>query len=152
MASFAGDELFVKTKERFLETHTDPFLQTTFSHIISRNLANLVDSKKLHEWREILAYCVTYSNDGGKQLAMELGNELLQKRNDMDSAIICFIVANAFSPALELWMRKLRNEMMKTNHTKERTRLVYKTFEKVFVLRAITRSFEPNKLFDELIM
>ena len=143
----------MKTKDRFLQTHTDPFLQTTFSHIISRNLSQLVDSKRLHEWKEILAYCVTYSNDGGKQLAMELGNELLQKRNDMDSAIICFIVANAFAPALDLWMRKLRHDLEKVNQQyKERAKLVHKTLEKVFVLRMITRSFEPNGAFDELIM
>lgn len=112
----------------------------------------MVDSKKLHEWKEILAYCVTYSNDGGKQLAMELGNELLQKRNDVDSAIICFIVANAFAPTLDLWMRKLRAELTKVHYYKDRAKLIHKTFEKAFVLRGITHCFEPNTAFDELIL
>ncbi len=61
-------------------------------------------------------------------------------------------MANAFAPALDLWMRKLRHELAKVHYYKERAKLVHKTFEKALVLRAITRSFEPNPVFDELIM
>lgn len=152
LAASSGEDLFVKTRDNFLRNHSDPFLQTTFSYIISKDLFKLVDSKQLHEWKEILAYCVIYSNDGGKQLAKELGNELLNKRNDIDNAIICFIVANDFSLALNLWMRKLKMELGKAKNNKERARLVHKVFEKAFMLRTITRTLESNPVFDELIM
>ncbi len=151
LASFAGDELFTKTKEKFLQTHKDPFLQTTFSHVISRNLSNLIDSKAFYEWKEVLAYCVTYSTDGGKQLAMNLGNELLQKRNDVDSAIICYIVANAFGSALELWTRKLSHALRQVDR-RQRPLLLHRTFEKAFALRMITRSFESSPAFDALVV
>ncbi len=151
LASFAGDELFAKTKDRFLQSHKDVFLQSTFTHVISRNLASLIDGKTLHEWKETLAYCVTYSNDGGKQLAMELGNELLHKCNDADSAIICYIVANAFGPALELWSKKLVAVYAQARH-RERLMLLHRTFEKVLVLRMITKSFDPSPLFDSLLI
>lgn len=152
LASFSGEELFNKTRDQFLQNHSDPFLQTTFANIISKNLNKLVDNKQLHEWKEILAYSVIYSDDGGKKLAKELGNELLSKRNDIDNAIICFIVANEFALALNLWMKKLKHELGKAKNTKQKSRLIHKIFEKAFILRSITNSFEPNQLFDELVM
>ena len=142
----------MKTRDQFLSAHSDPFLQTTFANIISRNLEKLVDSKQLHEWKEILAYCVTYSKDGGKQLAKELGNELLTKSNDVDNAIICFIVANEFDLALKLWMRKLNLSLSKAKNSKEKGIMIHKVFEKAFILRSITQSFGPSQVFDELIM
>lgn len=135
-----------------MQSHSDPFLQTTFANIISKNLAKLVDNKQLHEWKEILAYCVIYSDDGGKKLAKELGNELLSKRNDVDNAIICFIVANEFALTLNLWMRKLKQDLGRARNSKEKSRLIHKIFEKAYVLRNVTRCFEANQLFDELVM
>lgn len=152
MASSASPNLFEKTRDRFLLTHSDPFLQTTFANIISKNLNKLVDNKQLHEWKEILAYCVIYSEDGGRKLAKELGSELLSKRNDIDNAIICFIVANEFAMALNLWMRKLKHELGRAKNTKEKSRLIHKIFEKAYILKTITKSFDSNQLFDELIM
>lgn len=56
----------------------------------------MIETKTLHEWREILAYFIIYSEDGGKALAGELAEELEKKKNDQDSALLCYIVANDF--------------------------------------------------------
>lgn len=111
----------------------------------------MVEAKNLHEWKEILAYCVTYSADGGRQLAMELGNELLTKRNDTDSALICFIVAYAFEETVKLWNIKLKSEMKKA-HYKEHPNLIRRTLEKVLAFKRITKSNEGSAIFDTLIL
>ena len=131
LASFAGEAVFAKVKDRYLEQHKDVFLNSTLRHVLSKNLPNLIDGKTLHEWREILTYCVTYSNDGGKQLALELGRELLQKRNDLDKALICFMVANDFGAVLDLWNKKLQLALTRT-HYKEHSMLVHKTLNRIF--------------------
>ena len=151
LAAFAGDAVFIKAKERYLEQHKDPFLQSTLLHLLARNLSSLIEPKSLHEWKEILAYCVTYSNDGGKQLALELGRELLQKRNEVDKALVCFIVANDFGSALELWNHKLQSALSRTHH-KEHSMILQRSFEKALIFKTITRSEQPHRLFDALVL
>eukprot|EP00831_Metopus_contortus_P080925 TRINITY_DN8387_c0_g1_i4.p1 TRINITY_DN8387_c0_g1~~TRINITY_DN8387_c0_g1_i4.p1 ORF type:complete len:297 (+),score=17.99 TRINITY_DN8387_c0_g1_i4:132-1022(+) len=126
-------------------------LQGTFSSIIQKNYQQLIDTRTLHEWKGILAYGVTYSEDGGRKLAQELGTDLLQKRNDPDSAIICFIVANAFSAATELWCRKMKQELLNVHH-KDHFKIFREYFEKAYVLRLITHSYEPNAFWDTLVL
>ena len=133
-----------------MNEHKDPYLQTTLNNLVHKKFSNLIESKNLREWKETLAYCVTYSEDCGKKLALELGNNLLQM-NQIDSAIICFIVANAFGATLELWDKKLRAALKQAPY-KERSMLIHKTFEKVFILKALTRNQDSHIALDTLLM
>jgi hypothetical protein len=142
--------MFENTRARFLQEHKDVFLQTTLRNLISKTLSNLIDNKNMQEWKEILAYCVTYSEDGGKKLANELGDALLQK-NQVDSAIICYIVANNFEATLELWDKKLRKELSQADY-KIRSIIMHKTLEKVYALKDISHYSSHNSTMDRLIM
>lgn len=125
-------------------------MQATFKSLITMNLSQLIDAKSLHEWKEILAYCVTYSTDTGKQLANELGRELREKRNDLDAAVVCFIVAGNFDSALELWDRRLRAAVSKSNR-RERAMLFQRAFEKILTLKTIAKNYDTNDTFDDFI-
>ena len=140
-----------KTKARYLDEHKDLFMQTTFKNVVSANLSKLIDAKSLHEWKEILAYCITYSSDGGKQLAGELGNELLQKRNDLEGALICFLVANSFNSAIALWERKLKNAIHQANR-RDRPIIFQRLFEKIIMFKTITRCYDSCDIFDDFIL
>jgi len=150
IASFGGEELFNKTRLRYLEENKDIFLQSTFKNIVTRNLSKLIDVKTLHEWKEILAYCVTYSEDNGEILAMELGTELL-KRNDADSALLCFIIAKNYEGALEIWNKKLVQQISKLRK-REIPILFHKVFEKMIVLKTIIKNYDTSELFDQFIL
>lgn len=52
-------------------------------------------------WRESLILAV--NNPNRKNIANELGNELL-KRNNVQEARICFMVSGQFESVAKLWM------------------------------------------------
>jgi hypothetical protein len=51
---------------------------------------------KNQNWKESLAYVLSYIEDGSQEmnaLVQELGDELLNKKKDINSAIACYMIA-----------------------------------------------------------
>jgi len=66
----------------------------------------------------------------------ELAEELLTKRKDINSAIVCFLIAEADETVVDLWKKRVLYLMKKGN---DRNEALFHLFEKCILLRAVTK-------------
>ena len=60
--------------------------------IIDEDHESLIIETAHKNWKEALAYCLSYSGKKVVEMTEKLGDEL-QKKKDFNSAIICFILS-----------------------------------------------------------
>ena len=68
-------------------------------------------------WKESLAYLLAYVEDETElnTLVHELADELLNKRKDINSAIACYMIAQAHDTVVDLWKKRALFYMKKGN-------------------------------------
>lgn len=99
IAEAGGSKLFDKIKERFFAENKDSFIQTVIKSIVVDEYEELVSeqiigAKPQVAWKESLAYLLAYlEGDELKNLVHQLAEVLLNKTRDINSAIICFMIA-----------------------------------------------------------
>jgi len=97
-------------------------------------------------WKESLAYILSYVEGNEKQaLVTELGDELLTKKKDINSAIICMIIAKQVESVIDLW-KKRALYMIKKGMPREDA--VYLLFEKSILLKTVCNNKQPIQNFD----
>lgn len=65
-------------------------------------------------WKETLAYVIAYEDDDKlKQVAKELGDQLLKVKKDINSAITCYILSNELEIVTDLWKKRALYQMRK---------------------------------------
>ncbi len=90
---------------------------------------------------------MTYGPEHGKRLALELGNKLAENDSTLDEALTCFIVSTNFESALAVWDKKLKAELRHKHHS-EQAKLLQDVFEKVNMLKMVTKNHDTNPTFD----
>ncbi len=123
------------------------FIKNTLAQIVENRIQELVEGKHLNEWRETLAYSITYSEDRGKALANVLAERLL-KGNNINHAILCFIIGNSFGRALELWDKKMRTFL--ASSPVARPQVLQKLFEKAIVFKTVIKHYGSCETVNEL--
>jgi hypothetical protein len=118
-----------------------------FRHIILKDFKQLTNDVPLSQWKEALAYSISFAEDTGKEQALTLGQALL-KENDINSALLCFIMAMKFEMVLELWLKKLKEEIQQAN----KNMLLHRLFEKIIIFKTICKSYDISTLFDQFIL
>lgn len=78
-------------------------------------------------------------------LVHELADELLNKRKDINSAIACYMIAQADDTVVDLWKKRVLY-MMKKGH--DRNESLYQLFEKCILLRAVTKRSHAKPLLE----
>ena len=147
LAASAGDKLLERTRERYLKESKDPFLNSVFRHIILKDFNQLTNDIPLSQWKEALAYSLSFAEDTGKEQALTLGQALL-KENDMNSALLCFIMAMEFEMVFKLWLKKLKEELKQSGNSM----LYHRLFEKIIILKTVCKSYDTSPLFDQFIL
>jgi len=93
LALVADDEsVYDRIKEEYFQMQKDPFVQTVLKRIVDEDEEQLVLESANKNWKEALAYCLSYSKENVDKLTEKLGDEL-QKKKDFNSAIVCFILS-----------------------------------------------------------
>jgi hypothetical protein len=97
----------------------DPYVKTHLKCIVNDDFKDLVTSGSLlktHNWKESLAYLLSYVEDGSPEmtsLVQELGDELLNKKKDINSAIACYMIALSLETVVDLWKKRAQYYMKK---------------------------------------
>lgn len=109
LAMIADDQqVFERIKEDYFALQKDPFVQTVIKRIVDEEEEQLVLESSNKNWKEALAYCLSYSKDNVEKLTEQLGDEL-QKKKDFNSAIVCFILAKKIHKVAFLWKQRVEH-------------------------------------------
>lgn len=149
MAASGGEELLKRTRSRYLEETKDPFMNSIFRHIALKDFGQLTNEMPLSQWREALAYSLSFAEDAGREQALSLGNALL-KDNQPNAALLCFIMAMKFERVLELWLDKMKEELRQVEVNNGM--ILHRVFEKVIVFKTICKSYDTSPLFNQFIL
>lgn len=125
IAEAGGEKLFEKIKEEYFLQSKDSYIKLYLRSIVQDDFKELVTTNALHHknsnWRENLAYIISYlEGDDMRGLVRELSEELMKKK-DINSAIICFMISQSLDIVIDLWKKRTlyfikkgvdRNEML----------------------------------------
>ena len=102
LAASKSEELWQKTRDRFLAVHQEPFMKTVAS-IKDQRLDAVVDRADLSTWQETLAILLTFADASQiSTLAEELGARL-DRAGDARGANICYMCAGSVEKACAAW-------------------------------------------------
>lgn len=93
---------------------------------------------KNFNWKESLAYLLSYVEDENELNGHvhELADELLNKKKDINSAIACYIIAQAHETVVDLWKKRTLYLIKKGQ---DRTEAMFQLFEKCVLFRQVTK-------------
>jgi len=60
-------------------------------------------------WKEAIAYMIAFQNQNPeklKEVAKNLGDQFLKAKKDINSAIICYMIAMEQETVIDLWMKR----------------------------------------------
>jgi hypothetical protein len=58
-------------------------------------------------WKETLAYVIAYHDDAKlKEVAKSLGDQLMAAGTDINSAIVCYMLATELDKVTDLWKKR----------------------------------------------
>jgi protein transport protein SEC31 len=118
IASHGSNDLFQRTKNNILSMSKDPFLKTTFLHLINHDISEVVVRSELEKWKETLAFIVTYGAESNSTFARQLGQRISNELGGCWQALACFIVGEAFEAALELWVEAAKSRTQRNPENK----------------------------------
>ena len=93
--------------------HKDNFVKNIISSISKNEFTEMIDSSAC-SWKETLAYMIAYESDTKiREVAKDLGDNLLQHKKDINSAIVCYILANEMDLVTDLWKKRALYQIRK---------------------------------------
>jgi hypothetical protein len=143
IADAGGEQLFEKIKEEyFSNVCKDQYVKVIVKSIVQEDFKELLTSSSLlknSNWRETLAYILSYVEDDRElnTLVQELGDELLNKKKDINSAISCYMIAQNLETVVDLWKKRALFFMKKGM---DRNESLFQLFEKCILFRAVTKT------------
>jgi protein transport protein SEC31 len=121
IAESGGDELYEQIKAEYLAQHKDPFVKEVIGAVAEQDFTGILDQVRSIEqqpgqplrqlghcsWKEAIAYVLAYHDDQRlKEVAKTLGDQLLKNKTDINSAIVCYILANELDIVTDLWKKR----------------------------------------------
>lgn len=96
-----------------------------------------------------MAYLLSYCEGSElKDLLAELGEELLTKKKDINSAIICLIIGKSIEQVFDLWKKRALFLMKKGM---ERNEALFLLFEKCVLLKTVCNNKTSIVDFDLIV-
>ena len=118
---------------------------------MENSIEELIENKNLFEWKETLAYSITYSEDNGKSYADKLAQQLLNKAHDVNSAIISFLIAHNFDQTLYLWQQKYKQSLVKSQGRIKYFNL-QKLFQKSLVFKTSIKHYDNSEIMNQILL
>ncbi|UPR03903.1 protein transport protein SEC31 [Chloropicon primus] len=107
IASVGGADLWAKTQKAYLSKNSKGYMKVLLS-IMENDLKALVQQQHPQAWRETLALLCTYAqSEDWPDLCSNLGDLLLTRGGDIDSAVLCYICAGNLDNAVRLWSQSI---------------------------------------------
>lgn len=107
IASVGGADLWAKTQKAYVKQNSKGYMKVLLS-IMENDLKALVEHQHPQSWRETLALVCTYSqSEEWADLCSNLGDLLLTRGGDIDSAVLCYICAGNLDSAVRLWSQSI---------------------------------------------
>mmetsp|Transcript_32134 Transcript_32134/g.91150 ORF Transcript_32134/g.91150 Transcript_32134/m.91150 type:complete len:1157 (-) Transcript_32134:57-3527(-) len=102
LASIGGAELWKSTQKEYMARTPKPYM-TVVAAVMENNLAALVRTRPLKQWRETLALLCTYArSDEWGELCSTLAGHLARNGNG-EAATLCYICAGNVDEAVKRW-------------------------------------------------
>jgi protein transport protein SEC31 len=114
IASLGGADLWAKTQKEYVKKNSKGYMKVLLS-IMDNNLKALVQQQHPQNWRETLALLCTYAqSEEWPDLCSNLGDLLLTRGGDVDSAVLCYVCAGNLDNAVRLWSQNIDLSQDKT--------------------------------------
>ena len=78
-----------------------------------------------------------------------MGDQLLKTKKDINSAIVCYILAHETDMVIDLWKKRALYQIRKQGVDKNEA--LFHLFQKIILLRQACKSATPNKDFDLVV-
>ena len=108
-----------------------------------------MEQSQIEDWKETLSAILTNPDQSQvNTLASQLGEKLLQEKNDKVAALACFIVAEDTERAVEMWVDEAKERLRKkpAAYLKELARVVFKSI----MLKAVVGNTNSNAVLEKL--
>lgn len=132
-----NENVLEQIKEEYFNVNKDKFVTTVIKSLVNGSIKELVLDLAQSNWKEALAYALSFTQRGDiKGLVEEIANELYQKKRDVNSAIICYMISQNIQKVSELW--RLRSESIATKNPKHKYAVYTNFAEKITFYRIAT--------------
>jgi len=85
-----------------------------FAAIIDQATSTTLGQLPCCTWKECLAYIIAYEDEAKlKEVAKDLGDQLLKMKKDINSAIVCYILAHETDMVIDLWKKRALYQIRK---------------------------------------
>jgi len=145
IAESGGAQLFERIKEEYFSQAKDSYVKLFLRSIVQEDFKEMVSTQALHaknsNWKELVSYLLSYvEGDELKTLVNELGDELLNKKKDINSAIACFMIAQSTDTVVDLWKKRAHYYIKKGEN---RSEALFQLFQKCILLKTVWKSTKP---------
>ena len=122
IAEAGGSELFEQIKEEYFAGQKDMFVKEVIQAICNNDFTSIIDQcmrgsavgPQVCNWKETLAYLIAYEDDEKlREVAKQLGDQLLKVKKDINSAIICYILSREMDIVTDLWKKRALYQIKK---------------------------------------
>jgi len=148
--SAPNDKVFEQIKEEYFANNKDSFVSTIIKSIVDDDIEDLVMDLAQSNWKEAIAYTLSYTPKSGiKGLVEKIAEHLLHKRRDVNSAIICYMISTNIQKLAELW--KMRADTIIKKNPQHKYAILCNFAEKITFYRLATGITDNSPNCDDLI-
>lgn len=150
--------MYAQIKQEYFNNHKDQFVKEIiqaistddFSTVIESVTATNMNQLPVCSWKETLAYVIAYEDDEKlKEVAKDLGDQLLKQKKDINSAIICYIISKELSIVTDLWKKRALYQIRKLGIDKNEA--LFHLFQKTILLRSACGQQQSNEDVDLIV-
>jgi protein transport protein SEC31 len=113
--------LIALAEEAYFNTHKIAFVRNTLRPVMKNDFAALVTQSDLNDWKQTLAFLLTYSK-ANLEFVNQLGQRLMEAGRSSDSAF-CYVCAGNIDGAAQVWVSsstKNANPLVVLHHAIEK--------------------------------
>ena len=163
IAEAGGEDLFEQIKAEYFAQHKDPFVSEIIAAVAQQDFSDVLEQVRTIEqhpgqalrqlghctWKEAIAYALAYHDEQRlKEVAKTLGDQLLKNKTDINSAIVCYILANELDIVTDLWKKRALYHIRKLGVNKNEA--LFMLYQKTFLLATAFRQ-SPNDDMDLIL-
>ena len=131
-----SEAVFEDIKEQYFANTKDNFIKTIIKGISDNEVEELVLELAQSNWREALAYTLSYTEESKVTEYVEKIAEIVLKKRDVNSAIICYMISRNIDQLADLW--KVRADSIIKKNPQYKYSIYANYAEKITLYRQIT--------------
>lgn len=149
--SSPNEQIFDQIKEEYFSHSKDTFISSIIKGIVDDEIEELVLELAQNNWKEALAYTLSYTTQPTKinEYVEKIAELVLNKKRDVNSAIICYMISNNIVKLAELW--KVRAELIIKKNPKHKYSVYCNYAEKITFYRLATGIKTPIEECDIIL-